>query len=475
MKKLYIMILLVLTGTMALAQTSVWHGERAIWTRGTGTQNDPFLIESADNLAYLAYVVNKGFDTQDMYFRLTTNIDLNGSEDQQWVPIGIDMWFSEDECYRGRVSGFYGFIPLGFRGHFDGGEHEISNIYIDNSEKIYGNYGGLFGKVQGVRDGQDTYPAVVENVFVTNGFIKGSCCGGIVANGNSTTLVSRCWNGATIVGTGSGMYREGSGCIVGTDAYQVVNCYNKGDISGYCVGGIVGTGSANLIEECYNEGDVTGTYAGGIFGAAQQNRMVINNCYNMGSISADGSVMSNVPVGPAAAGIAAYIWRISSNNSITNCYNVGAISSTKDAGCIVAFDPSGMTFENNFYISTCDAGGEGDPLDEDFMQSQAFVDFLNSLGTGQVWVLDENNTNGGFPVLAGIDLAVGEMPDTPFSVYPNPTQGQFTVEGTGTVRIINMMGQVVGTREIDGRQTFTLPKGMYFVTLNGQTAKVVVE
>ena len=181
MKKLYIMMLLVLTGTVALAQTSVWHGDRTIWTRGTGSENDPFLIESADNLAFLAYVVNKGYDTRGLYFRLTTDIDLNGSEDLQWVPIGsgyLGNWFNEDGCYRGISSGsFYDAAFPCFRGHFDGGEHSISNIYIDNSENEYGNYVGLFGFAEGVcvmeEQEEYVYPAVIENVFVTSGYIKG--------------------------------------------------------------------------------------------------------------------------------------------------------------------------------------------------------------------------------------------------------------------------------------------------------------
>ena len=63
--------MLVLTSTMAISQTSVWHGGKTIWTRGSGTEYDPFLIETADNLAFLAYVVNKGYSTSGMYFLLT--------------------------------------------------------------------------------------------------------------------------------------------------------------------------------------------------------------------------------------------------------------------------------------------------------------------------------------------------------------------------------------------------------------------
>ena len=473
MKKLYIIMLLVLTGTMAMAQTSVWDGKRAIWTRGEGTEENPFLIESAQNLAYLAFVVNKGYTLEGLYFRLTTDIDLNGSEDQQWMPIGMSgLWFSEDGCVR-KVQG-WGFNAQNyFRGHFDGGEHSISNLYIDNTDGIFGSNIGLFGNVMGNAEGDEIEPAVVENVFVTSGYLKGSSSAGGIVGKAGRAMVSRCWNGATIEGTGSSS-QEGSGGIVGMADVdlQVRKCYNKGEISGYNVAGIVGYGSAD-ISECYNEGDITGVFAGGIYGFSQMRPVTINNCYNIGSVSAiDGPVLGSFPAGPAAGGISSFHFR--GNTSISNCYNVGAVSSVKDAGCILAYGPE-TTLENNYYIATCDAGGEGEPMTEEYMQSQAFVDFLNSLGTGQEWVLDVNNTNGGFPILANIDLAVGESSELQFAVYPNPAQGQFVVEGTGIVRIINMMGQVVETREIDGRQTFTLSKGLYFVTLNGQTAKVVVE
>ena len=65
--------------------------------------------------------------------------------------------------------------------------------------------------------------------------------------------------------------------------------------------------------------------------------------------------------------------------------------------------------------------------------------------------------------------------DSSFSVYPNPTNGTFTVEGTGQMTITNVLGQTVLAREIDGMENVELPRGMYFVKLNGQTRKIVVE
>ncbi len=477
MKKIYIMMMLVLTGTMAMAQTSVWHGGRTVWTRGSGTESDPFLLESADNLAYLAYVVNKGYDTEGLYFRLTTDIDLNGSEDLQWIPIGsgfLGKWFNEDGCYRGIPSygNFYDGVYPRFRGHFDGGEHSISNIYIDNSENEYGAYLGLFGIVEGNRDNQELYPAVIENVFVTSGYIKGSCCGGIAGSGN-ITLVSRCWNGATIE-TIEGLQNSmqiGCGGIVGRQPYQVRKCYNIGEIHGYCVGGIVGVGPAE-IEECYNEGLVFGTYSGGILGSILQGKGTINNCYNVGSVTSDGTAFGSASAGPVAGGIAGFMFR--GNSTITNCYNVGVVSSTQDAGCILGYGGD-VVLENNYYINTCDSGGEGEAQTVEFMQSQAFVDLLNSGNTETIWRFDENHINGGFPILINIDLTVPEITGQSFNVYPNPAQGCFTVEGTGRMTVSNLLGQVVMVREINGQTTVALPRGMYFVRLGDETQKIVVE
>ena len=61
------------------------------------------------------------------------------------------------------------------------------------------------------------------------------------------------------------------------------------------------------------------------------------------------------------------------------------------------------------------------------------------------------------------------------TVYPNPAKGAFTVEGTGQMTITNVLGQAVLTRDIDGKETIELPRGIYFVKLNASTRKIVVE
>ena len=452
MKKLYMMMLLVMASTMAMAQTSVWHGGRQIWTRGAGTESSPYLIESADNLAFLSYMVNKGYETSGLHFRLTTDIDLNGSEDQQWVPIGLgNRWLSEDGCDRGNPSGFN--ANTAFRGHFDGGDHSISNIYINSEEEL----GGLFGYVQSYYSGE---LVVIENVFVTSGYIKGSTCGGIIAQG-SFILVSRCWNGATIEGSSVGG-------IVGFNADKVYNCYNIGNLSGSNVGGIVGgqRGPREVIE-CFNTGDITASqFGGGIVSFAKST--TINNCYNTGSVSGIGDPSSYLP---AAGGL---VGGVQQSCTITNCYTAGEVTSTNNLGCLIGY--GGANVENTYYLNTCTESGLGEPKSEDYMRSQEFVDYLNGRNRDQVWALDEDYINDGFPVLIEANyLEVSEQSETVFNVYPNPAQGRFTVEGIGRMTVSNLLGQVVLVKEIDGPTTVLLPQGMYFVKLGETTRKIVVE
>jgi hypothetical protein len=62
-----------------------------------------------------------------------------------------------------------------------------------------------------------------------------------------------------------------------------------------------------------------------------------------------------------------------------------------------------------------------------------------------------------------------------FKVYPNPAKRYVIVEGTGIMTVTNALGQIILTKEIKGKEKMELPQGMYFVTLGGETRKIVVE
>ena len=73
------------------------------------------------------------------------------------------------------------------------------------------------------------------------------------------------------------------------------------------------------------------------------------------------------------------------------------------------------------------------------------------------------------------NTSVSEGIEESFAVYPNPAQGFVTIEGTGTLTIANTLGQTIMTKEIEGKAKVELPQGLYFVTLGGETRKIVVE
>ena len=60
-------------------------------------------------------------------------------------------------------------------------------------------------------------------------------------------------------------------------------------------------------------------------------------------------------------------------------------------------------------------------------------------------------------------------------VYPNPSKGSVTIEGTGAVTVTNLLGQSIYSNEIDGKVLLELPKGIYFLTVDRKTVKVLVE
>ena len=78
-------------------------------------------------------------------------------------------------------------------------------------------------------------------------------------------------------------------------------------------------------------------------------------------------------------------------------------------------------------------------------------------------------------VTAGSSESVTEN-DLRLGIYPNPSTGLVTIEGSGTVTITNVLGQTVMTMEVIEKETITLDKGIYFVRKNdGLPTKLIVE
>ena len=80
-----------------------------------------------------------------------------------------------------------------------------------------------------------------------------------------------------------------------------------------------------------------------------------------------------------------------------------------------------------------------------------------------------------FMVLVNEDLLSVSENANVLKLYPNPSNGQFTIEGEGLATIYNTLGQKVKEVEVNGKQTVDLEKGVYVVRMNDSVIKVVVK
>ncbi|MBR0170364.1 MAG: hypothetical protein IJQ14_05925 [Bacteroidales bacterium] len=117
-----------------------------------GSEENPYIIDSEDALARIAPIVNSGvFDFVGKHFSLICDLDLSG---RNWTPIGNN-------------------VDTSFRGNFDGNNHTISNLTVNNPS---GDYNGLFGYVKGVilePGGNDPGCDYIRNFVVKNANVRG--------------------------------------------------------------------------------------------------------------------------------------------------------------------------------------------------------------------------------------------------------------------------------------------------------------
>lgn len=104
----------------APSKPDIWDGQASsTFAEGDGTQNNPYRIKSACELAFLAKSVNMGESYAGKYLVLDCDIDLNHIE---WQPIGNGV--------------------NNFSGTFDGNGYSISNLKITEGVRFEGGLSG---------------------------------------------------------------------------------------------------------------------------------------------------------------------------------------------------------------------------------------------------------------------------------------------------------------------------------------------
>ena len=270
---------------------------------GKGTEAEPFVLKTADHLAWFRDCVNecntlvcakiadevKEIDMSTVCHKADTEKQV---AELSWTPIG-----NFDNMYQGT---------------FDGNGKTISNLYINATSA----YAGFFGHLAGGN---------IKNITFDNAKVN--------STGNYYTGILAGYAGSCIfeniktLGNCSVEGKDITGGIAGIAVGNISNCENHAEVKGTeSLGGILGMyyGSDNSITSCANYGAVTGTYSqvGGMVGYFDSG--TIQNSANYGDITGKDNVGNLIGEGV-----------ICNLNNVLGTGNVTATSDTERAGLLV--------------------------------------------------------------------------------------------------------------------------------------------
>jgi len=375
-----------------IVMSDIWQGAPAVlhdspyvFAGGSGTKEDPYLIETAEQLNAIRKDSAK-------YFKLIRDIDL--SNWGNWIPIG------GTPAYGGNGDNAYNKAQFGadsFRGQLDGNGHVISGMTIKINEakpymqeKSNDRYFGLMGYMSNGLGNNDagirnlglinfnidvTYSAYSESLFIWAGafathMLDSTITNCYTANGKINFNINKApetdMDSINTQFMFGGLAAEIAGCTV-------TKCFNDADITVksndnnnfYLIaGGLAADIQKSSISECYNSGNITlplmdwgngyNSVACGLFVYAEKygdlkavEHSTVTDCYNSGNLTAN-----------VVAGLANY-GRTNCNCAFTNCYNVGKL--TIDEGIAVTGLPGKAELvyipDTTFTTSNCHADG----------------------------------------------------------------------------------------------------------------------
>lgn len=365
----------------------------AVTLTGSGSEDDPYQINSAEELASLG-----GRSFSGKSYRLTQDIDMKNVSMQ---PI---KEFAD--------------------GTFDGDGHTISNLTISAAS---GN-AGLFAETNS--------STVFKNIILHN--VSVTLTGGSSAGVGG--LIGKIYGSTTIQGCG----------VSGVVAYSSDYSYNSGN-----VGGLVGYLNGKCtIKESYSRATIDNkssnysSTAGGLLGKTGTYTLSVTDCYASGDVTAAGG---------RAGGFTGYVYCSSSYKHIyENCYAAGTVqvtgASSNACGFAYSYAYSGYTFTNCYYnnsanTSGCnrsDAGIAGKTTDE----LKALAEKLGEAYQGDA----TPNINGGYPILTWQYNDPDARPTVTVTVMP--TDAKFVWDGVEQADGANGVYKLANQKQ--GPHTYTV-------------------
>lgn len=401
----------------------------AVTLTGSGSQDDPYLIGTAEELASLG-----GRSFSGKSYRLTQDIDMEN------VPMQPIKEFAD--------------------GTFDGDGHTISNLTISAA----GGNAGLFAETNS--------STVFKNIILHN--VSVTLTGGSYAGVGG--LIGKIYGSTTIQGCG----------VSGVVAYSSDYSYNSGN-----VGGLVGYLNGKCtIKESYsqatikNENNNSSSTAGGLLGkTGNYYTLSVTDCYASGDVTAAGG---------RAGGFTGYVYCSNSNkHTYKNCYAAGTVKASegKGFGFAYSYASTGYSFTKCYYNNT--ANGEGCNQKDTTITGKS-ADELKALAgeLGEAYQGDAASINGGYPILtwqyndpnATPTVTVTVMPTDAKLIWDGVEQtgganGVYTLtdqtQGAHTYTISHEAGDyaaqtgTITVKSSDMTKTFTLALNRHKLTFTG--------
>ncbi len=246
---------------------NMWTGNvAASFASGYGTQEMPYIIERAEELAFMQKVINeKVSDYDGAYFALGDDINLGG---KYWTPIGLSENIPFSGHFNGngyrilnykvsdnQYAGFFGYVKNGTIKNVHFSDFDIDITYNLDDPSLYVYTGGVAGYYDSIAfAGEISGIRVSANKFEVSGNAKHIYAGGIVGFGSAhnagTTTIHDSFVTTPITVTAESGYAYAGGIAAryetnSASVSKIINCYNIGDISATSAnssyaGGLVG-------------------------------------------------------------------------------------------------------------------------------------------------------------------------------------------------------------------------------------------
>ena len=269
---------------------------------GKGTEAEPFVLKTADHLAWFRDCVNE----------CNTLVCAKIADEVKEIDMSTVCHKADTEKQIAELS----WTPIGnfdnkYQGTFDGNGKTISNLYINATSDIAGFFGYLAG-------------GNIKNITFDNAKVNST---GIYYTGILAGYAGSCiFENIKTLGNCSVEGKDITGGIAGIAVGNISNCENHAEVKGMgSLGGILGMyyGSDNSITSCANYGAVTGTYrqVGGMVGYFDSG--TIQNSANYGDITGKDNVGNLIGEGV-----------ICNLNNVLGTGNVTATSDTERAGLL---------------------------------------------------------------------------------------------------------------------------------------------